>query len=468
MTVSFALGKVAQLISQVILARLLSPKDFGIWAMVLILTNFSVLFRDVAIAQVLVHRGLNNKSLVNTVYSLGVNISIGLFVLQALAGWPLSQFFRVPVLFLLVACSAIVFLIGAGAGSHTAVMQRQMKFKELAICDGFANFARVGSATFCAFFGWGVWSFAVGEVAMALVDSLLKRSFSGYRFAYSFKLDPVAVHEVRKFIAGILGGNVAVQINTNADNLTIGRLVGTQALGYYNLAYQLAMMPVYALSQVNRVIFSVLSQQDNEGKKVYLCRALELYAVLSAPIYGVVLVIAPWIIPLLYGRAWVEAVSLFQIILIFAYARGFMAILGTTLTALNKPVTNAVINWVLVPISIASYFLGATLGGTQGVAIAVALVMGVGASVWFWLATCRAAGWKLELLIKPILLPTVTMSIALMLMFTIPFPEHLRAYMQPVVLVLLYAVALSIFSKGRIPYMLMGMVKLSLNKGGNK
>ncbi|NJM70664.1 MAG: oligosaccharide flippase family protein, partial [Scytonema sp. RU_4_4] len=139
MTVSFALGKVAQLFSQVILARLLSPKDFGIWAMVLILTNFSVLFRDVAIAQVLVHRGLDDKKIVNTVYSLGVNISIGLFLLQTLAGFPLSLFFNVPVLFPLSAFSAIVFLIGAGAGSHTAVMQRQMKFKELAICDGFAN-----------------------------------------------------------------------------------------------------------------------------------------------------------------------------------------------------------------------------------------------------------------------------------------------------------------------------------------
>jgi O-antigen/teichoic acid export membrane protein len=222
---SFAASKIAQLVSQIILAHLLSPEDFGIWAMVLILSNFSVLFRDVAIAQVLVQRGLENKSIVNTVYSLGINISIALFALQGIAGWPLSLFFGVPLLFPLTVFSAFIFLISAGAGSHTAVMQRQMKFKELAICDSISSFVRFGSAIVFAVFGWGVWSFAVGEVAMALVDSFLKHYFSRYRFTYNFRLDPVAVSEVKKFIIGIVTGSFAVQLNTVGDNLVIGRLL---------------------------------------------------------------------------------------------------------------------------------------------------------------------------------------------------------------------------------------------------
>ena len=464
MTVSFALSKVAQLISQIILARLLSPKDFGIWAMVLIVSNFSILFRDVAIAQVLVQRGLDDKKIVNTVYSLGVNISIALFLIQAIAGFPLSHFFGVSIVFPLTVLSAAVFLISAGAGSHTAVMQRQMKFTQLAICDSVASFARVGGAITCAFMGGGVWSFAVGEVAMALADSLLKKSFSGYSFNYSFRLDSSAVKEVRKFIAGILGSKFAVQINTNSDNLIIGRMLGTQALGHYNLAYQLAMMPVYALSQVNRVVFSALSQKDNAGQKIFLAKVLELYAVLSAPIYGIGLAVAPWLIPFVFGSEWGKTARLFQIVLIFAYTRGFMAILGTTLLALDKPLKIAMIDWVLVPASISSYLIGANLGGIQGVAIAVALVMGVGATIWFLLATCRAAGWNIGLLIQPILLPTVAMSIALIIIFVIPFSEFLRPLLQPVILILIYGSTLSIFSKGRIPKMLIDLIKISIQK----
>ncbi len=464
MTVSFALGKVAQLISQIILARLLSPEEFGIWAMVLILSNFSVLFKDVAIAQVLVHRGFDDKKIVNTVYSLGVNISIALFFVQAIAGLPLSQFFSVPQLLPLTAFSAFVFLVGAGAGSHTAVLQQQMKFTELAICDTLANFARVGAAILGAVFGWGVWSFAVGEVAMALVDSLLKYYFSRYRFTYSLRLDPNAVDEVKKFITGILGSRFAVQLNTMSDNLIIGRLIGTQALGHYNLAYQLAMMPVYALSQVNRVIFSVLSQRNNEDKKVFLGQTLELYAVISAPIYGVAFLIAPSVIPLLYGSAWVEAVNLFQIVLISAYARGFMSMLGTTLIALDKPLIPAIIDWTLVPVSISSYFLGAILGGSKGVAIAVASVMGIGATIWYWLATCRAAKWKIAFLIRPVFLPTVAMSIILTTTFSINLFFSLSLYMQPIVVIFIYGIALTIFSKGRIPQMLFSTIKNAFKK----
>jgi lipopolysaccharide exporter len=469
MTISFALGKIAQLLSQIILARLLSPNEFGIWAMVLILSNFSVLFRDTAIAQVLVQRGLENKNIVNTVYSLGVNISICLFIIQAIAGFPLSMFFGVPMLFPLVAFTALVFLIGAGAGSHAAVMQRQMKFRELAISDLLANFTRVIAAITCAFLGWGVWSFAVGEVAMSLVDSLLKHSLSKYKFTYSLKLDVTAVGEVKKFITGIIGASLAVQINTMSDNIIIGKLLGKQALGNYNLAYQLAMTPAYVMSQVNRVILSVLSQRDNIGKKVFLSQSLEIYAVAFALIYGVTFVVAPWLIPLLYGSDWKDAVPLFQILLIFAYARGFMAILGNALLSLDKAMTNAVINWALVPLAILSYLVGVNLAGSQGVAIAVALVMGVGATIWFWFATCYAAGWEVLYLIKPVLLPTFTIALSLFLILAIPYPDVLVIYLQPISLVLFYITGISIFSRGRIIKNLVKIIKStkhsrSLNK----
>ena len=463
MIASFVLVRFLQLIAQVVLARLLSPKDFGVWAMVLIVTTLSALFRDAAIAGVLVYRGLDDKKLVNAVYSLGINISVGMFVLQALAGFPLSQFFGVPVLWPLTACVAFVFLIGAGAGSHGAVLQRQMKFRELAICDTVASFARYGGALICAALGGGVWSFAVAEIAMALVDSLLKRWLSRYHFTYHFMPDPSAIGEVRGYISGLIGINLAVYANLNGDNFVIGRLLGTQALGYYNLAYQLAMLPATAISQINRVNFSALSQQDRESQRRYLCQALELYALLSAPIYGVAFVAAPWVIPLVYGSKWVAAVGIFQIVLVFAYARGFMSILGTALNALNRPGINAAINWVLVPLSVPSYLLGAKLGGITGVAIAVALVMGVVATAWFWLVTCRAAGWKIGTLTEPIILPTVTISVTLVTVIAVPLPIYLQPYLQPLAIIFIYGLALSVFSAGRIPKMLSSMVRQFLN-----
>ncbi|MGF1672214.1 MAG: oligosaccharide flippase family protein, partial [Rivularia sp. (in: cyanobacteria)] len=347
--------------------------------------------------------------------------------------------------------------------SHGAVLQRQMKFRELAITDSLSGFARFGGAVICASMGGGVWAFAVAEIAMSLVDALCKRYFSQYNFEYNFKPDSEAIREVRAYISSLIGINLAVYANTNSDNLIIGRLIGAKSLGYYNMAYQLAMLPTFALSQINRVNFSVLSQRDNEGRKTYLCRMLEIYAVLYAAIYGIGFIIAPWIIPLVYGEQWKPAVNIFQIVMIFAYARGFMSILGTALNAIDKPNINAAINWVLVPLSIPAFFLGAYWGGVTGVAIAVALVMGVGASIWFWFAMSRAAKWNIAELFKPIILPTLTIIVALIAVINLPFSASLKIYIQPVLLIVIYMIGLSIFSAGRIPRLLINLVKRSLN-----
>lgn len=457
----FVFARCLQLVAQIVLARLLIAEDFGIWALVLVLTNLSTLFRDGAIAQVLIQRGLDDKKLVDTVYSLGINISLGMFVLQALIGFPLAKFFDVAILWPLSACAGLVFLIGAGAGSHGAVLGQQMRFKELALCDAAAGVARFGGAMACAALGGGVWAFVAGEIGMAVVDSALKRTLSGYRFTYHPFLDPVALQEVRGFTTGILGVNLAVQINTNSDNLVVGRLLGTTALGYYSVAYQLAMLPVFVLAQVNRVNFSVLARLDEQARQAYVGRALELCALLSAPVYGVAFVSAPLVIPWLYGPDWIEAIGIFQTVLVFAYARGFMGILGTALNVLNKPGTNAFINWVLVPLSLPAYLIGAWLGGTTGVAMAVVAVMGFGATLWFWLATCRAAGWPVDIFVGPVMLPTLAIGVTVAGVYLMPMRPELH-YTQPLAVLSIYASLLSMFSLGRIPRMLFDTLKHSL------
>ena len=467
LTASFGFAKVSQLVAQIFLARLLSPEDFGVWGMVLIVTTLSALFKDSAIAMVLVQRGLDNKKLVNAVYSLGVNISIVMFIVQALAGFPLANFFDEPLVFPLTLTVASIFIIGAGAGSHGAVLQRQMKFRELAITDSCAGFARFAGAVICALLGGGVWCFAVAEVAMSIVDALLKRYFSGYRFQYYFKPDSQAIREVRAYISSLIGINLAVYANTNADNLIIGRLIGATYLGYYNLAYQLAMLPTFALSQINRINLSVMSQRDDDGRKIYLCQMLEMYAVVYAAVYGVGFVVAPWIIPLVYGEQWKAVVSIFQVVMIFAYARGFMSILGTALNAIDKPNINAAINWILVPLSVPAFFVGAKLAGVKGVACAVAVVMGIGASIWFWLAVSRVAKWHIMDLFKPVILPTLTIIIALLAVINLPLRASLQNFLQPLLVTAIYVAGLSIFSMGRIPRLFVNLVKRSLSKQGS-
>ncbi|NEQ85068.1 MAG: hypothetical protein F6K26_34520 [Moorea sp. SIO2I5] len=144
-----------------------------------------------------------------------------------------------------------------------------------------------------------------------------------------------------------------------------------------------------------------------------------------------------------------------------------MSILGTALNALDKPNVNAAINWALVPLSIPAFYFGAQLGGTQGVAIAAALLLGIGATVWFWIAMCRAGRWNIVVLLRPVLLPTATVVVTVAAVLAIPLPVYLETFLKPLFVVVAYGVAVSVFSAGRIPQMLIATVKRSLNKASS-
>ena len=472
LTISFVIAKLSQFISQLFLARLLSPTEFGIWGMVLIVTTLSAQFKEHAVSSVLIQRGIENKEQVDAIYSLGINLSILMFVLQASIGYPISRFFGYAELWPLITCAGLVFIIGAGSGAREAVLQRQMNFQQVAICESCMGFARLGGAVGWAALGGGVWSFVVGELCMELTNAVCSRWLCRYRFNYYLIPDRKALQEVKSYITSVIVINLAVYANTNSDNFWVGKVLGASSLGFYSVAYQLAMLPTFALSQINKVSFSVLSQRDRTGQQMYVCKLVELYAVICAPIYGLGFIIAPWLIPGLYGAAWTAAVVPFQIVLVFAYARGFMAILGTALNAMNRPDINAVINWVLVPISVPAFYFGAQFGGTMGVAISVALVMGIGATLWFWIAICCAAQWRLRTLANPIFLPTAIGVTAIYFSYILSRRAEsipLSAFgilgttmLQPVLFIGIYGAGLSLLSRGRVPKMLHSLIYHSI------
>ena len=447
MTISFVLVRLLQLGTQVILARFLSPQEFGLWGVVLIVTTLSNLFKEHSIAAVLVQRGLDDNRQVNAVYSIGVNLSILLGIIQSLLSYPLAIFFNAPQVMPLLACVSLGFLISAGTGIREAILQRQMKFGNIARCDISMAFARLVGTIGCAMLGGGVWAFVSGELCMVVVGAIGARWLCPYPLRYSIIPDWDAIREVRSYITSILSINLAVYFNTNADNFVVGKLLGTRELGLYSVAYQLAMLPTFALSQIHKVNASVLSQSEPNDQKRYLCHLLEIYAIVCSPTYGILFLSSSWIIPALYGAAWQSAIGVFQIILVAAYARGIMSILGTFLNAIDKPQINAVINWVLVPIAIPAFYVGTVWGGITGVSIAALLTMGFIATAWFLIAVCWTTQWKITVLLKPIFIPTLSAIFSILIMYGSITPIFWKILLFPII----YGISISLFSIGRIP-----------------
>lgn len=447
MTISFVLVRLLQLLTQVILARLLSPQEFGVWGIILIVTTLSNLFKEHSIAAVLVQRGLDNEHRVNAVYSIGISLSILLGIIQTLLSYPLAIFFNTPQVMPLLATVSLGFILSAGTGIREAILQRQMKFGRIAQCEITMAIARLLGTIGCAMLGGGVWAFVAGELCMVTIGAIVARWLCPYPLNYSIIPDREALRDVQGYITSILSINLAVYFNTNADNFIVGKLLGTKELGLYSVAYQLAMLPTFALSQIHKVNSSVLSQSEPTVQKKYLGQLLEFYSIICAPIYGILFLMSSWLIPALYGPVWQPAIGVFQIILIAAYARGIMSILGTFLNAIDKPKINALINWILVPIAISAFYFGTLWGGITGVSIAALLIMGIVATAWFFILVCWTEKWEINVLMSPIIIPTVSASLSVLLVMNLTT----SLVWTLVLFAVIYAINLSLLSVGRIP-----------------
>jgi O-antigen/teichoic acid export membrane protein len=418
---------------------------------VLVISSFAALFRDYCVGQVLVQRGIEDKKLTNAVFSLGVDVSVILFLAQSTLALPLSRFFHEPLVFPLVLAISINFLIGAGAGSHTAILQHRLKFRELAFCDSLSAFARSATTVICACFGLGIWSFAAGEIMMISTDSFLKRKYSGYPFRYHLKIDPKIIAEVKSFILNILSSRIAAQINSTSDNLVVGRFVGATQLGYYGLAYQISVIPGQALVQISRVLFPSLAQANQSRRGELLGQVLYVYAVLASLVYGSIFLLAPILISLVYGDKWLPCVPVLQLLVFSVFGGTSMNFLGSALLSTGNAALPAKVDWITSVVSITGYMIGATVGGIYGVAVASLTIMGIAAPSMYWFAAHRFSDLDVSTSFNYIKAPVITLLVSLISIKLAEFYiSGIPLIIQTAIFVLLYLVILTFLSEKSI------------------
>ncbi len=193
-------------------------------------------------------------------------------------------------------------------------------------------------------------------------------------------------------------------MNANCDNFVVGKLLGSTSLGYYNLAYQLTMALTTILQQaIGQVGISAFAQlEDDQQQENALVKVVEQTAFLVAPLYALFfLVIDQQTITLMFGAKWVPVSRVIPGLLIFAYFRLINIPLISMLSAKGRPDVNAKVNLHIAPLAVLSFMIGAWQGGIFGVSIAVALVLGIVWTLYWWWVGCRELGWSLMKFLIP-------------------------------------------------------------------
>lgn len=361
-----------------ILARLLTPGDFGLQAMAMVFVGFAGQLKDFGLSTATLQSRTITHPQVSALFWINVAFSGALAGTIALAGSAIAAFYQNTAMTDIVQVLAIgIFVSGLGS-QHLALLRRQMAFRALATTEicGLAVGGIVGIGL--AFAGAGYWALVAMHVAQALATSL-----TAYYFCPWLPGRPdfgVDTRRMIRFGSNLALFNIVNYVTRNADDALVGRYVGETALGAYARAYSLLMLPMRQLSTpIKAVTLPALSRlQDNPTEfRSYFLKSVEILALLTMPTVVIMGVLADEIVLLVMGPQWDFAAELFKVFALFAFFQAVPIAGSWTVTALGR--SDRLLKWGTLQACIAvPVFLAGLPWGAMGVAVAatiMALVM---------------------------------------------------------------------------------------------
>lgn len=311
-----------QMGSTVVLARMLTPDDFGLIAMVTALTGFTMMFRDLGLStatiqqRTITHRQISNLFWVNV--SVSLLIAAVLLVAAPVVGW----FYGDPRLNSIVRALSVPFVLGGLGMQHRSLLQRQMRFVALGVIDIIALATGVVIAIVAALYGSGYWSLVIMAIATEAVATLVTCVACNWR--PGLPNYDAGTKNMLRFGGNITGFNVVNYFSRNLDNILIGRYIGAAALGFYSKAYGLLTLP---LSQINEPISAIaiptLSRLVGDPKRYrrYYLKTIRLIALVTAPPIAFSIFFSDDIICIVLGVQWRPTATIYSILGLSAIAQ---------------------------------------------------------------------------------------------------------------------------------------------------
>jgi len=383
----------------IILARVLSPREFGLIGMILVFTAFASSLSDMRLGAALIQKRAVSDRHLNSVFWLNVGVGSSLTLLFCLTAPLVANFYHEPLLRLLTIAVAINFVLNSLTVVHTALLDKSLSFRARFWIEIVATFFSGIVALTLAFNGAGVWSLVGQSLTAAVIRIALMWRSHQWRPGTSFDLS--ALKDLMHFGGPLFGSSIVAYWGRNFDKLVIGRLIGSSALGIYNLADRLMRLPLTNVTDVTTaVMFPALSlmQDDVESvRRVYL-RATGMIALLTFPMMIGLSVAAEPAILVVYGDQWREAIGIVQLL---CFAGMAQSVYNTaTWIFLSRGRTDTFFRLIVYTtlVRVAGVFVGVHWGIT-GVAWAYVL----GGYVLLWYPTWSAVGRLLHLRVGELL-----------------------------------------------------------------
>ena len=361
--------KLLGLTSTAILARLLTPADFGLVAMAMLVVGFFQVWFDVGLEIKLIQNRRAGRDHYDTAWTFNVIQCAILGTLLAIAAPFAAHYFREPRLAAVIwTLSVIIVIIGFG-NIGIVMLRKELRFEReflLQITGKLAQFAAVVAA---AYILRNYWALVIGVATGYLMGLIL--SYLGHPYRPRFSL--AKARELWAFSKTMVLRSVGIFAESRADEIVVGRLSGAADLGLYSISSELGQLPGSELAApLNRALMPTLAKMQGEPGRLRAAfgNFIGTIGSLTVPAGVGLALVAPQAVPVLLGSGWLAAVPILQILAFYGVVRSLFVSTVEVFLATGRPGATVVLAWTSLACFLALAWPGFHYLGLEGIALA--------------------------------------------------------------------------------------------------
>jgi O-antigen/teichoic acid export membrane protein len=362
--------QIISFVISIILARLLTPDDYGLIGMAIIYISFLDLVNEFGIGSSIIQKQDLPEKILSSLNWFALWLGLIFMVLTIATSSLVASFFSQPRLKNIISVLSVLFVISALKNIPFNILTRNLEFKKRSIAEMTSIFSGGAVAITAALNGFGVWSLVGNTICQGIILTGMILYFSSWKPSFHFCFSEIK--EVLSFGSKLLLTRIQWFVYSKSDSLIIGKMLGDKSLGIYSLALSLALLPTEKISSViNQVAFPFFSSiQDDETKLqdmfLFITKGLALF---SFPLLTLLFVLADILIPAIYTSKWVPMIPILRMLCIVGLLKSIDVVIPQILVArgkANKLVKYSSLMLIVMPIA----FLCGSLYGLSGIATA--------------------------------------------------------------------------------------------------
>ncbi len=337
-TLSKILQHSLNFIRTITLARLLSPDNFGLFGIAMLALTAIDKFSFTGFDQALIQKRENIEPYLDSAWTIQVIRGLILGLLLFCTAPLVAKFFHEPQVTLLLKVLGFSIFIGGFRNIGIVFFHKNIQFNRMFIYELSGTITDFGVALTAAIILRNAWALVFGFTARNIVQTIV--SYVIHQYKPRFKINWKHTKDLLSFGQWIWGSTILIFLLTQGDDILVGKILGTTALGFYQMGYKISNLPATEITHaLSQVIFPAYSRlQDNIPKlRAAFLRVFQMMTFITFPIAILIFVLAPDFTIVFLGEKWMPMVPVMKTLCYFAVIRTINSVFSAVLTALGKP-----------------------------------------------------------------------------------------------------------------------------------